>query len=71
MDEKSKGKMPLTHPKTPQLMTKRRCRSNAVPGQVDMEEKVVEEMKRYIPYSEILFSDFVKPVDSQLRLLYL
>ncbi len=40
-----KTKMQLTHPKTPQLMTKRRSRPNNVQGQSDIEDKIVEEMK--------------------------
>ena len=42
--------MELTHPKTPQLMTRGRSRPLSVPSQADLESKTAEEMAKLVVF---------------------
>ena len=46
--DKCKTKMELTHPKTPQLVTKGRSRPVATVSQAEIEEKIAEEVSRLV-----------------------
>ena len=44
---KTKVKLEITHPKTPQLTTKSRSRPVTLPSQAELESKIADEMTRY------------------------